>query len=95
MIFEMYGKCAEGLEQNRLAILRNLSRDFKTPGKRIAPVACGSFCESRGWVLVAQDADKRDIDTSLPESQEAYSKAIQRNRQDWKPLMQPGQKKVK
>jgi hypothetical protein len=44
---------------------------------------------------VAQDYDKRDIDTSLPESQEAYSKVIQRNRPDWKPLLQPGQKKVK
>jgi hypothetical protein len=44
---------------------------------------------------VAQDADKRDIDTSLPESQEAYTKVIQRNRPDWKPLLRPGQKKVK
>jgi hypothetical protein len=44
---------------------------------------------------VAQDADKRDIDTSLPESQEAYSKVIQRNRPDWKPLMHPGQIKMK
>ncbi|MBT1071074.1 hypothetical protein [Pelotalea chapellei] len=44
---------------------------------------------------VAQDADKQEIDTSLPESQEAYSKVIQRNRPDWKPLLQPGQKKVK
>lgn len=44
---------------------------------------------------VAQDADKRDIDTSLPESQEAYTKVIQRNRPEWKPLLQPGQKKMK
>lgn len=44
---------------------------------------------------VAQDANKRDIDTSLPESQEAYSKVIQRNRPEWQPLLQPGQKKVK
>lgn len=44
---------------------------------------------------VAQDADNQDIDTSLPESQEAYSKVIQRNRPGWKPLLQPGQKKVK
>jgi hypothetical protein len=44
---------------------------------------------------VAQDADKLDIDTSLPESQEAYSKVIQRNRPNWKPMLQPGQKKVK
>lgn len=36
---------------------------------------------------VAKDADNRDIDTSLPESQEAYSKAIQRNRPDWTPLL--------
>lgn len=44
---------------------------------------------------VAQDTAKRDIDTTLPESQEAYSKVIQRNRPDWKTLLQPGQKKVK
>lgn len=44
---------------------------------------------------VAKDADKRDIDTSLPESQEAYLKVIQRNRPEWKPLLEPGQKKVK
>lgn len=44
---------------------------------------------------VAQDAEKRDIDTSLPESQEAYSKVIQRNRPGWKPLLRPGHKKVK
>lgn len=44
---------------------------------------------------IAKDADKRDIDTSLPESQEAYSKVIQRNRPDWKPLLSTGQKKVK
>jgi hypothetical protein len=44
---------------------------------------------------VAQDADKRDIDTSLPESQEAYTKVIQRNRPEWKPLLQPGQKNLK
>jgi len=43
---------------------------------------------------VAKDADKQDIDTSLPEGQEAYSKAIQRNRLDWQPLMSPGQKKM-
>lgn len=44
---------------------------------------------------VAQDADKQDIDTSLPDSQEAFSKVIQRNKPDWKPFLQPGQKKVK
>jgi len=44
---------------------------------------------------IAKDADKRDIDTSLPESQEAYSKVIQRNRPDWHPLLSTGQKKVK
>jgi len=44
---------------------------------------------------VAQDADKRDIDTSLPESQEAYSKVIQRNRPDWAPLLKAGQINLK
>jgi len=44
---------------------------------------------------IAKDADNRNIDTSLPESQEAYSKVIQRNRSDWKPLVSTGQKKVK
>lgn len=44
---------------------------------------------------VARDAEKRDIDTSLPESQEAYSKVIQRNRHEWKTLLQTGQKIVK
>lgn len=44
---------------------------------------------------VAQDADKQDIDTSLPDSQEAYSKVIQRNKPDWKIFMQPGQKNLK
>jgi len=44
---------------------------------------------------VAQDADKRDIDTSLPESQEAYSKVIQRNRPDWTPLLKAGQINLK
>ena len=48
MIFEVYGKYTEGLEQDRLAILRYFGRDFKNPGKRIAPVACESSCESRG-----------------------------------------------
>lgn len=44
---------------------------------------------------VAKDAYRRDIDTSLPESQEAYTKVIQRNRPEWKSLLQPGQKKMK
>ncbi len=44
---------------------------------------------------IAQDADKRDIDTTLPESQEAYSKVIQRNRPDWKQLLQPRHKNLK
>lgn len=44
---------------------------------------------------VAQDADKQDIDTSLPDSQEAYSKVIQRNRPDWTFLQQPGQINLK
>ena len=48
MIFEVYGKYTEGLEQDRRAILRYFGRDFKNPGKRIAPVACESSCESRG-----------------------------------------------
>jgi len=48
MVFETYGKYTEGLEQDRLAILRYFGRDFRTPGKRIAPVACESSCESRG-----------------------------------------------
>jgi integrase len=48
MVFEVYGKYTEGLEQDRLAILRYFGRDFKTPGKRIAPVACERTCESRG-----------------------------------------------
>lgn len=42
---------------------------------------------------VAKDAEKRDIDTSLPESQEAYLKVIQRNRPDWKPPLNPDRKK--
>lgn len=41
---------------------------------------------------VAQDTDKQDIDTSLPESQEAYSKVIQRNKPDWKLFMTPDMK---
>jgi hypothetical protein len=44
---------------------------------------------------VAQDAEKQNIDTSLPDSQEAYSKVIQRNRSNWTPLLQPGQKNLK
>lgn len=44
---------------------------------------------------VAQDADKQDIDTTLPESQEGYLKVIQRNRHEWQSLMRPGQKKMK
>ena len=44
---------------------------------------------------VAQDTDRRDIDASLPESQEAFTKVIQRNRPEWKPLLHPGQKKLK
>jgi hypothetical protein len=44
---------------------------------------------------ITKDADKRDIDTSLPDSQEAYSKVIQRNRTDWKPLLSTGHKKLK
>lgn len=44
---------------------------------------------------VAKDAEKRDIDTSLPDSPEGYSKVIQRNRHDWKPLLPHGQKIVK
>lgn len=44
---------------------------------------------------VAQDADQEDVDTSLPDSQEAYTKVIQRNRPDWEPLLRTGQIKVK
>lgn len=42
---------------------------------------------------VAQDADKRDIDTSLPDSPEAFSKSIQRKRSSWKPLLPLDSKK--
>jgi integrase len=48
MIYEVYGKYTEGLEQDRLAILRYFGRDFKNPGKRNAPATCESSCESRG-----------------------------------------------
>jgi len=44
---------------------------------------------------VAQDADKRDIDTSLPDSPEALSKSIQRKRPSWQPLLSPDSKKPK
>ncbi|OHB54680.1 MAG: hypothetical protein A2Y12_19160 [Planctomycetes bacterium GWF2_42_9] len=49
MIFEVYGKYTEGLEQDKLTVLRYFGRDFKTPGKRKAPAACESSCESRGF----------------------------------------------
>ncbi len=48
MIYEVYGKYAKGLENDRLAIYRYFGRDFKSPGKRLAPVTCESSCESRG-----------------------------------------------
>ena len=48
MINEVYGKYTEGLEQDRLASLRYYGRDFNAQGKRKAPAACESFCESRG-----------------------------------------------
>ncbi|WP_246043731.1 hypothetical protein [Geomonas edaphica] len=44
---------------------------------------------------VAQDADKRDIDTCLPDSPEALSKSIQRKRSSWQPLLSPDSKKSK
>lgn len=49
MIYEVYGKYTEGLEQDRLAILRYFGRDFRNTGKRIAPAACETSCESRGF----------------------------------------------
>jgi integrase len=52
MIFEVYGKYTKGLESDRLAIFRYFGRDFKKPGKRIAPVACESSCERRGYQLL-------------------------------------------
>jgi integrase len=50
MIFEVYGRYVEGLEKDRLAILRNFGRDFSKAGgkKTKAPAACESSCESRG-----------------------------------------------
>lgn len=44
---------------------------------------------------VTQDADKKDIDASLPESPEGYLKVIQRNRPEWQQLLRPGQIKMK
>ena len=44
---------------------------------------------------VAQDADKHDIDTSLPDSPEAFYKSIQRKRPSWRPLLAPDSKKSK
>lgn len=44
---------------------------------------------------VAQDADKRDIDTSFPDSPEALSKSIQRKRPSWQPLLSPDSKNSK
>ncbi|MDD2541155.1 MAG: hypothetical protein PHH28_08935 [Desulfuromonadaceae bacterium] len=52
MIFEVYGKYTEGLEQDRLAILRYFGRDFKNLGKRIAPATCETTCESRGFLPI-------------------------------------------
>lgn len=44
---------------------------------------------------VAQDADKRDQDNSLPSSDEAFLKSIQRKRASWQSLVQPDNKKCK
>jgi len=49
MIYEVYGKYTEGLEQDKLAIFRYFGRNFKSPRKRKAPAACESSCESRGF----------------------------------------------
>lgn len=49
MVFETYGKYTKGLEQDRLAILRYFGRDFRNPGKTIAPATCETTCESRGF----------------------------------------------
>jgi len=43
----------------------------------------------------AQDAKQHAIDTSLPNSDEAFYKLLQRNRDDWKKIIPTGQKKVK
>jgi len=40
MIYEVNGKYMEGLEQDKLGVLRYFGRDFKTPGKRKTPAAC-------------------------------------------------------
>lgn len=44
---------------------------------------------------IAKDTRKQDYDTSLPNSDEAFYKTIQRNREDWKRIIPTGQKKVK
>ncbi len=49
MIYEVYGKYTEGLEQDKLAVLRYFGREFKSPGKRKAPAAFECSCESRGF----------------------------------------------
>jgi len=52
MVYEVYGKYTEGLEQDRLAILRYYGRDFKNPGKIKTPATCESTCESRGLIAL-------------------------------------------
>lgn len=44
---------------------------------------------------LAQDAKQYAVDTSLPNSDEAFYKLLQRNRDDWKKIIPAGQKKVK
>lgn len=44
---------------------------------------------------IAQDARKQEFDTSLPNSDEAFYKNLQRSRDDWKKVITAGQKKVK
>jgi len=41
---------------------------------------------------VAHDMGKGDIDTDLPESPEAFAKAIQRERSFWMPTLRPDKK---
>ena len=75
------------LQKIKMLIAGFISKASQALGRRLSAPEIRSLFDA-----IAQDAGRGDIDTDIPDSPEAFAKAIRRERLFWKIIPVPGQK---
>ena len=75
------------LQKIKMLIAGFISKASQALGRRLSAPEIRSLFDA-----IAQDAGRGDIDTDIPDSPEAFAKAIRRERSFWKIIPVPGQK---